>query len=106
MIRSENYGGGHRWYCTNCDTGDNWYGRPSITWTNSTPPKYCTRCDLQTLAYDLLDWLKSEYKDKAVLPGSTAKIAELIQGRCCGADPHRVAAMINQLARKRQQILA
>jgi hypothetical protein len=44
MIKSERYGGGQRWYCDQCDIAvlD---GRPTIQWTNSTPPAACQRCD-------------------------------------------------------------
>ena len=46
MIRSENYGGGVRWHCTECDTNVSVPGShiPHISWTNGPPPAHCRRC--------------------------------------------------------------
>lgn len=39
-VRVERYGGGHRWYCPQCDSRKDYFGGlPVIYWTNSTPPK-------------------------------------------------------------------
>ena len=44
MIKAECYGGGTRWYCTECDELYNENGLLTIHFTNSTPPKECSRC--------------------------------------------------------------
>lgn len=52
MIVSERYGGGHRWYCTNCDKGHNgWLS--TIQWTNSKPPEFCKRCNPLDIQLDI-----------------------------------------------------
>ena len=43
MIKTECYGGGTRWHCTNCDTGYNGY-ISTISWTNGPTPAACKRC--------------------------------------------------------------
>jgi len=45
-IRIENYGGGVRWHCTNCDRKSSSPGShlPVIQYTNSPPPLWCERC--------------------------------------------------------------
>jgi hypothetical protein len=45
MIKSENYGGGVRWYCDRCDELYDSNGRLTIHYTNSKPPANCSRCD-------------------------------------------------------------
>ena len=49
MIKSETYGAGVRWYCTECDRLYNEYGTLMVHYTNSTPPAECTRCDEQAM---------------------------------------------------------
>lgn len=44
MIKTENYGAGVRWHCTECDELYNEHGRLTIHYTNSTPPADCQRC--------------------------------------------------------------
>lgn len=45
MIKTETYGAGVRWYCTDCDVVKNEQGRLIISWTNSKPPAECPSCD-------------------------------------------------------------
>jgi hypothetical protein len=48
MIKTESYGGGTRWHCTNCDQGHMFGGTiASINWTNGTTPGHCPRCEPQ-----------------------------------------------------------
>lgn len=44
MIQVENYGVGVRWHCTCCDELYSHEGRLTVHYTNSTPPKECSRC--------------------------------------------------------------
>lgn len=80
MIKAERYGGGHRWYCTNCDKRGY-----MITWTNSTPPPFCRKCggESQThqreAALSAIEWLKERYQERAVFPGSIMAIANLCE---------------------------
>lgn len=58
-IKSERYGGGHRWHCTTC----NERLAASIVWTNSKPPLYCRICagvcrSDQEIAAAAFVWLK------------------------------------------------
>ena len=45
MIKSESYGGGVRWHCTECDQLYSEHGLLTIHYTNSKPPAECSRCD-------------------------------------------------------------
>ena len=47
MIKTEAYGGGVRWHCTNCDTNKTSPGStiPHIYWTAGKPPKVCQHCE-------------------------------------------------------------
>ena len=47
MIKTEPYGGGIRWHCTNCDLLKHSPGFtvPTISWTNGKPPLVCSRCE-------------------------------------------------------------
>lgn len=46
MIKTEPYGGGVRWHCTDCDKGQMFGGTvASIQWTNGKPPEVCPKCD-------------------------------------------------------------
>jgi hypothetical protein len=77
MIKAERYGGGHRWYCTNCDVQGF-----TITWTNSTPPPFCTRCGIEhqkEAAQSAIQYLKNRYQERAVFPGSIRAIADLCE---------------------------
>lgn len=108
MIKDEAFGGGHRWYCDKCDIYHNGHIN-TISWTNSTPPTYCTRCEtpkvrnLKAMEYaGKVYWRLYEiYGDKFRTPGTTRVIADLIrenalQGRY---NPHLLAAIMNQSAK-------
>lgn len=106
MIVVQTHGVGLRWYCSNCDVGHNGYVS-TVTWTNSPPPEFCGRCEKNLRQYRVESWarrvvrsLRSEYRDRFVLPGSVAMIADLIdrEGLSGGYNPHRLAAMINQMS--------
>ena len=56
MIKTENYGAGVRWHCTECDELYNEHGRLTIHYTNSTPPADCQRCGEEAM---LVIWLST-----------------------------------------------
>ena len=75
MIRVERYGGGTRWYCIKCDVRDY-----TITWTNSTPPRYCVKCETPADVVDMaIQFIKNRYEHQAIFPGSIRAIAYLCQ---------------------------
>lgn len=105
MIISENYGGGKRWYCTKCDVRKEHL--TTVTWTNSKPPVSCSRCtspaeknqELVGVARSAAWKLSMIYGDRFVIPGSVPIIADLVSRNNLsgGANPHQLAAIINQL---------
>jgi hypothetical protein len=104
MIKSERYGGGHRWYCTDCDVTTGFYARPTISWVNSTPPEFCSKCIMKnphSLLMKLKMTLAAKHGDKFVLPGSVRIITNLIKDGNYSwvpkdVSPSRLAAMLNQ----------
>ncbi len=38
-VKVQAYGVGLRWYCPRCDCRSNWYGHPTISFTNGPPPQ-------------------------------------------------------------------
>lgn len=110
MIKSEIYGGGHRWYCTECDQYHNGHLNV-VSWTNSTPPDYCTRCETpiekqrKAVSYAVkVMWRLNEiHGAKFVLPGSVSKIACLIKDQALQNqyNAHLLAAIINQRVKER-----
>jgi len=74
MIKVENYGGGIRWHCTNCDTNASVPGSTikHISWTNGPAPKFCTRCEPHQEYTVMLDL-------SLLLPhGNTSRVREAI----------------------------
>lgn len=74
MIKTEPYGGGTRWHCTNCDTNVQIPGHTirGISWTNSKPPEVCPRCEPHQEYHIKLDL-------QILLPeGNAAKVRETI----------------------------
>lgn len=105
MIKDEAFGGGHRWYCDKCDVYHNGYLNV-ISWTNSTPPQYCVKCEKPYVKHQkamqaacrVVDRLQEIYGHRFCTPGHTRTIAGLIkehalQGRY---NAHLLAAIINQ----------
>jgi hypothetical protein len=104
MIKSERYGGGHRWYCTKCDVRGY-----TISWTNSYPPANCNRCGGQDVASRLesakaaMQYLKDRYQERAVFPGSIRAIADLCEKhRLIPNDMKKThfARLINEIAER------
>lgn len=80
MIKSERYGGGLRWHCTNCDVQRY---PATIMWWNSYPPSFCQKCagnnaeSRKKAALAAVTYLKERYQERAVFPGSVLAIADL-----------------------------
>ena len=74
MIKTETYGGGVRWHCTECNKGQMFGGTvPSINWTNSPPPKTCPKCNPHKEYHIKLDF-------NVLLPeANAAKVREAIE---------------------------
>lgn len=78
MIKTENYGAGVRWHCTNCDRLYNEYGTLVVHYTNSTPPAECPRCDEEAM---LVIWEDSRptFISSVVTTSEAAELQRMMQ---------------------------
>lgn len=108
VIKVEGHGCGVRWHCSSCDqyhNGHMWM----VRWTNSPPPKFCDKCtskesrqrDLELKCHDIAWKLATLYVSRFYVPGSNVALAGLIRSHGLAGleNPHRLAAIINGLAR-------
>jgi hypothetical protein len=79
MIKSEAYGGGHRWYCECCDVRYNEYSVLTIQWTNGTPPAECTRCEEPAMLV-MFSGMRPSFASPIMLRREAAEMQRMMQG--------------------------